>query len=77
MREKIIAMLEAVNEVVIERGTDTVIFGNFLFYFRMGDYEKCMKFSPNSLIWLNAQPYKQEIIDVMNLTQEYIKMISK
>ena len=77
MREKIIAMLEVVGEVIIERGTDTTIFGNFLFYFRMGDYEACIKMSPYSLIWLDAQPYKQEIIDVMNLTHEYIKMISK
>ena len=74
MREKIIAMLEAVGEVVIERGTDTLIFGNFLNYFRDGNYEACKKMSPYSLMYLDIQPYRQEIIDVIELAKNYINL---
>ena len=77
MKNKLINYGYAILNNMVDRGTDILIFNNFLHYFKTGDYDYCKKFNVNHLSWLDTQPVKEEIIMFFNLVKEYINIIEQ
>lgn len=77
MFEQIKNYLNVIKELMLDYGTDTIIFNNFVFYFSQKDWEAVKKFNLYSISWLDKQPAKNEIIEIFNLAQEYARLITK
>lgn len=77
MKEKMIGFGYAILDNMVDRGSDVVIFTNFLNAFRIGDYETCERMNVGSLSYLDIQPLRDEIIDYYSLVKEFVKEVRR